>query len=199
MALRKSLMIRLGAHVVCAQPLVWLGWLALSNGLGANPIEAIVRFLGDWGLRGLVLALAVTPVRKLVGRPRLAAYRRMLGLWAFTYAGLHLLSYVVLDQFFDWSAILKDIIKHKFITAGMTAFVLLLPLAVTSASGIVRRLGAARWRRLHRLVYLAGPLASLHYIWMVKADLRQPLVYAALMGVLLALRMRPAGRSYAEE
>ena len=199
MALRKSSLIRLGAHGLCALPLLWLGWQALSDGLGANPIEAIVRFLGDWGLRGLVLALAVTPVRKLAGWPRLAAYRRMLGLWACAYVGLHLLSYVVLDQFFDWSAILKEIIKHKFITAGMVAFVLLLPLAATSTSGMIRRLGAARWRRLHRLVYLAGPLASLHYIWMVKADLRQPLVYAALMGVLLALRMRPARRSYAEE
>lgn len=209
---RGRLLIRLAAHGLCAVPLLWLGWAAADGRLGANPIEAVVRFLGDWGLRGLVLALAVTPLRRLGGWGRrmvglaayrrmvgLAAYRRMLGLWAFAYVFLHLAAYVGLDQFFDWSAIGAEIIKHKFITAGMAAFLLLLPLAATSTAGMIRRLGSVRWRRLHRAVYLAVPLAVLHYVWMVKADIHQPLLYAALTGVLLAVRMRFSRRSYAEE
>ena len=140
------------AHLACALPLLWLGWQAADGGLGANPIEAVIRFLGDWGLRGLVLALAVTPLRKWTGWGRLAGYRRMVGLWAFAYAALHLSAYVVLDQFFDWAAIGHEIVKHKFITAGMASFLLLLPLAATSTSGMIKRLGAARWRKLHRAV-----------------------------------------------
>lgn len=190
---------RLAAHLACALPLLWLGWLAFDGGLGANPIEAAIRFLGDWGLRGLVLALAVTPLRKWTGWGRLASYRRMVGLWAFAYAGLHLTAYVVLDQFFDWAAIGREIVKHKFITAGMVSFLLLLPLAATSTSGMIKRLGAARWRQLHRAVYLAAPLAALHYIWMVKADIRQPVAYALVLILLLAVRMRFTARPHAEE
>jgi len=167
--MRRSSLLRLAVHALCALPLLWLGWAAFDGRLGANPIEAVVRFLGDWALRGLVLALAVTPLRRLTGWGRLASYRRMVGLWAFAYAALHLTAYVVLDQFFDWPAIGGEIVKHKFITAGMAAFLLLLPLAATSTSAMIRRLGAARWRRLHRAVYLAAPLAALHYVWMVKA------------------------------
>jgi len=187
------------AHLACALPLLWLGWQAADGGLGANPIEAVIRFLGDWGLRGLVLALAVTPLRKWTGWGRLAGYRRMVGLWAFAYAALHLSAYVVLDQFFDWAAIGHEIVKHKFITAGMASFLLLLPLAATSTSGMIKRLGAARWRKLHRAVYLATPLAALHYIWMVKADIRQPVAYALVLVLLLAVRMRFTARPHAEE
>ncbi|HIJ64231.1 MAG TPA: sulfoxide reductase heme-binding subunit YedZ [Rhodospirillaceae bacterium] len=180
--------LRVGAHLLCALPLAWLAARGLADDLGANPIEAVIRFLGDWALRGLVVALAVTPLRRLTGWSRLAQYRRMLGLWAFTYAALHMASYVGLDQFFDWNNIGIEILKHKFITAGMTAFVLLLPLAATSTAGMMRRLGGQRWRRLHQLVYAVAPLAAVHYIWMVKADIRQPLVYAFILLVLLAFR-----------
>ncbi len=180
--------LRLAAHLLCLLPLLWLAGRALLGDLGANPIEAVVRFLGDWALRFVIVALAVTPLRKVSGLPALARYRRMLGLWAFAYAALHVSAYVVLDQFFDWANIGHEILKHKFITAGMAAFTLLVPLAATSTNAMLRRLGGAHWRRLHRLVYLAGPLAVIHYVWMVKADIRQPLVYAALLTVLLAYR-----------
>ena len=180
--------LRPGAHLLWALPLVWLAARGFADDLGANPIEAVIRFLGDWALRGLVVALAVTPLRRLTGWSRLAQYRRMLGLWAFAYAAMHMTTYVVLDQFFDFDTIGKEILKHKFITAGMAAFVLLLPLAVTSTAAMVRRLGGQRWRRLHQLVYAVAPLAAVHYIWMVKADIRQPLVYAFILLVLLLSR-----------
>jgi len=130
----------------------------------------------------------VTPLRRLAAWQVLAGYRRMLGLWAFAFACLHVTSYVVLDQFFDWANIGHEIVKHKFITAGMAALCLLIPLAATSTNGMVRRLGGKAWRRLHRLVYIAGPLAAIHYIWMVKADIREPLVYATLILGLLGYR-----------
>lgn len=174
-------LVRPAAHLAMAVPLLWLALLAATDMLGANPIEALIRGLGDWALRFLVLALILTPLRRISGWSRLASYRRMLGLWAFAYAALHLTSYVVLDQFFDWHNIGVEILKHKFITAGMAAFLLLLPLAVTSTQGMIRRLGGANWRRLHRLVYIAGPLAAVHYVWMVKADIRQPLAYLAVI------------------
>nr|WP_241911815.1 protein-methionine-sulfoxide reductase heme-binding subunit MsrQ [Telmatospirillum siberiense] len=160
----------------------------IAGDLGANPIEAVIRSLGDWALRLLVVALAVTPARRLTGWAGLASYRRMIGLWAFAYAALHFAAYVVLDQFFDWAAIGREIVKHKFITAGMLAFALLLPLAATSTSAMIRRLGGRRWQRLHRLVYVAGPLAAIHYIWMVKADALQPMVYFVLILGLLCYR-----------
>lgn len=188
---------RVFVHLLCLGPLMWLAARGVGDGLGANPIEAVIRFLGDWALRFLVIALAVTPLRKISGWSALARYRRMLGLWAFAYAALHMSSYVVLDQFFDWANIGNEIIKHKFITAGMTAFVLLVPLAATSTAAMVRRLGGRRWRRLHQMVYLAAPLASIHYVWMVKADIRQPLVYALILSILLLFRAVLAFRKYA--
>jgi len=175
--------------MLCLVPLALLIAEGLAGHLGANPIEAVIRDLGDWALRFLVIALAVTPLRKAARWPGIARYRRMLGLWAFAYAGLHMLSYVVLDQFFDWANILHEIVKHRFITVGMAAFVMLVPLVVTSTKGMVRRLGGARWRKLHRLVYIIGPLAVVHYFWMVKADIRQPLVYAGLICLLLGYRL----------
>jgi sulfoxide reductase heme-binding subunit YedZ len=185
---RIKFLVRPALHLLCATPLIGLAYHGLHGLLGANPIEAVIRTLGDWALRLLVVALAVTPLRRLSGWPALAVYRRMAGLWGFAYALLHLLGYVVLDQFFDWAAIGHDILKHRFITAGMAAFALLLPLALTSTGGMVRRLGGRSWRRLHRLVYVAVPLASIHYIWMVKADIRQPLIYAGLVALFLLIR-----------
>lgn len=179
---------RLLVHLMCALPLVWLGSQAAFDHLGANPVEAAIRFSGDWALRILLLSLAVTPLRQFAKLSVLASYRRMLGLWGFAYAVLHLLGYVVLDQFFDWANIGHEILKHKFITAGMAAFFLLAPLAATSTQGMIRRLGGAAWRKLHRLVYLAVPLAALHYIWMVKAGWKQPAVYMAIALLLLLSR-----------
>lgn len=174
--------------LLCLYPLARLSALAWTGGLGANPIEFITRSLGTWTLIALLLTLAVTPVRRLSGHGALLRYRRMLGLFAFFYAALHLLSYLWLDQFFDWAAVLKDILKRPFITFGMAAFLLLLPLALTSTKAAMRRLGR-NWQRLHRLVYPAAIGAVLHYVWLVKKDLTQPLIYAGVLAFLLGLRI----------
>jgi sulfoxide reductase heme-binding subunit YedZ len=187
-------LIRPLAHLTCALPLLWLSARAGLDLLGANPVEAAIRFLGDWALRLLIVGLAVTPLRQLSGWNILARYRRMIGLWAFTYAILHLLCYVVLDQFFDWQNIGYEIVKHKFITVGMAAAAILLPLAATSTNGMIKRLGGRAWRRLHYLVYLAVPLAAVHYIWMVKAGLVQPVTYLAIALLLLGFRLVYARR-----
>ncbi|MCL5669583.1 MAG: protein-methionine-sulfoxide reductase heme-binding subunit MsrQ [Gammaproteobacteria bacterium] len=173
----------------CLIPLAWLILLALTNQLGANPIEKFTRGLGDWALRLLLITLCVTPLRKLMGWNGLIKLRRMLGLFAFFYVCLHFLSYLVLDQFFAWDEIVKDIIKRPFITVGFIGFVLLIPLAITSTNNMVKRLGGERWRQLHRLVYLIGITGVLHYFWMVKADLRQPLWYAVALTLLLGYRL----------
>lgn len=173
----------------CLIPLAWLILLALTNQLGANPIEKFTRGLGDWALRLLLITLCVTPLRKLMGWNGLIKLRRMLGLFAFFYVCLHFLSYLVLDQFFAWDEIVKDIIKRPFITVGFISFVLLIPLAITSTNNMVKRLGGERWRQLHRLVYLIGITGVLHYFWMVKADLRQPLWYAVALTLLLGYRL----------
>ena len=170
-------------------PLAWLMWQAAAGGLGANPIEATNRFLGDWGLRFLLIALAVSPVSQLGGWPVVMRFRRMLGLFAFFYVSLHLTSYVALDQFFYWPEIWADIVKRTYITVGMAAFVMLVPLAVTSTSGMIKRLGARRWKRLHMLVYPATILGVFHFFMMVKADTREPLIYAAILAVLLGYRV----------
>ncbi len=175
--------------VVCLLPLAWLAGKALTIGLGANPIEAVIRFLGDWALRFLLIGLAVTPLRQWTGWNRLGGLRRMLGLFAAFYVILHLLSYVGLDQFFDWSAIGREIVKRRYITIGMVAALLLVPLAVTSTDAMLRRLGGRRWRRLHRLVYVIGPLGVAHHWMMVKKDLTEPMIHAAILGALLGWRV----------
>lgn len=185
--MQKIRLIKVGVFFVCLVPLALLFWDAWQHQLGANPIEKVTRRLGDWGLRMLWITLAITPLRCLTGWNDLIKLRRMLGLYAFFYATLHVASYVVLDQFFDWSAILKDIIKHKFITVGMLAFVLLIPLAVTSTNTMMRRLGR-RWQILHRSVYVIAVLIALHYFWMVKADILEPTIYAIVLAGLLAYR-----------
>lgn len=181
---------------LCLLPLAWLAWAAATGGLGVNPIEAVNRFLGDWALRFLLISLAVSPLREITGYAVLIRFRRMLGLFAFTYVALHLSSWIGLDQFFSWPHIWKDIVKRPFITVGMAAFLMLMPLAATSTAKMIKRLGARRWKRLHQLVYPAAALGCLHYFMMVKADIREPLIYAAILTVLLgwrlATRWRPA-------
>jgi sulfoxide reductase heme-binding subunit YedZ len=180
---------------LCLGPLGWLAWeifaggLAPAGGLGANPIEAINRFLGDWGLRFLLITLAMTPLSGVIGSPTPIRFRRMLGLFAFAYVTLHISSYTGLDQRFDWGDIWGDIVKRNYITVGMATFLMLVPLAATSTKGMVRRLGASRWLKLHRLVYVAGITGVFHYTMMIKADIREPMAYAAILAVLLGYRV----------
>ncbi len=176
-------------HLFCLLPLGWLMVGAMTDHLGANPIEHLIRATGDWALRFLLITLAITPAARLTGWSRLMTLRRMLGLYAFFYAGLHLFSYAGLDLFFDLGALWRDVLRRRFITVGMLAFVLLIPLAVTSTNAMIKRLGGPRWKRLHRLVYLIAPLAVLHYYWMVKADTSQPLLYAGVLALLLGYRV----------
>jgi sulfoxide reductase heme-binding subunit YedZ len=175
--------------LACLAPLAYYAWGLQTDTLGANPIEAVTRGLGDWALNFLLITLSVTPLRMLSGWTWLGRLRRMLGLFVFFYATLHLSTYLWFDQFFDWVAIAKDIWKRPFITVGMLCFALLLPLAATSNGFALRKLGGRRWQALHRSVYLIGMLAVLHYSWMVKADISRPLLYAALLGILLGLRV----------
>ena len=160
-----------------------------DNGLTANPIEVTNRYLGDWALRWIVVTLAITPLSVISGSKLPIHFRRMAGLFAFTYALLHLSSYIVLDQFFDWREIWGDIVKRNFITVGMVAFAMLLPLAVTSTNRMIKRLGARRWRLLHRLVYAIAPLVAFHYLMMVKGNQLEPKLWAAGIALLLAFRM----------
>lgn len=174
--------------LLCLAPLAWYAWGVESDTLGANPIEALTRGLGTWALNLLLITLSVTPLRKYSGWTWLIKLRRMLGLFVFFYAALHLGTYLWFDQFFDWPAIAKDILKRPFITVGMISFILLVPLAATSNNFAIRQMGGRNWQELHRSVYAIGILAVLHYAWMVKADLTQPLLYGAALGGLLGLR-----------
>ena len=175
--------------VVCLMPLGLLVWRGFTGGLTANPIEFITHTTGWWALAFLMITLAVTPLRRLLDMPWLLRLRRMLGLYACFYASLHFLTWLVVDQFFDWEAIIKDIAKRPYITVGFTAFLLLLPLAATSTNAMVRRLGAARWQSLHRLVYVIAILGVVHFWWLVKKDIREPAVFALILIVLLGARL----------
>ncbi len=179
---------KLWLFAICLLPLMRLLVLGLGDGLGANPIEFITRSTGTWTLVGLMVTLSVTPLRRLTGRSELVRYRRMLGLFVFFYACLHFTTYIWLDQFFDPAAIVRDIIKRPFITVGFTAFVLLIPLALTSTHAMMRRLGR-RWQQLHRLIYAIAMLGVIHYLWLVKKDLTDPLIYAVILALLLVLRL----------
>ncbi len=177
--------------LLCLLPLAWLVYGAVANQLGANPAEALIRGLGDWALRFLCVALAVTPVRIHTRTPQLARYRRMLGLFVAFYASLHLVAYAWLDMGLDVTDIGRDILKRPFILVGFTAWLLLVPLALTSTNGAVRRLGGKAWRALHRLVYIVAPLALLHFFWMRagKNNFAEVAVYAVILGALLLDRL----------
>jgi sulfoxide reductase heme-binding subunit YedZ len=180
--------LKLVVFIASLLPLAYYSWGAWHDTLGANPIEAVTRGMGTWTLNFLLITLAVTPLRKFTGWHAALRLRRMLGLFTFFYAVLHLTSYLWFDQFFDWGEIARDIIERPFITVGMAAFVLLIPLAATSSNFAIRRLGGRRWQALHRTVYAIGILAVLHYSWLVKADQSQPLLYGGILVVLLGLR-----------
>jgi sulfoxide reductase heme-binding subunit YedZ len=184
--------VRFIVFVVCLLPAVLLLTNFFMDELGANPFEELTRRSGEWTLRFLLITLAITPLRKLTGQNWLISYRRMLGLYTYFYACFHLLTYLWFDQFFDWQEIYIDIVKRPFITVGILAFILLTPLAITSTNYWMRRLGK-RWKQLHQLVYLISILGILHFIWLVKADLRTPLIYAAILSVLLGYRLFSGG------
>jgi methionine sulfoxide reductase heme-binding subunit len=169
-------------------PFLWLAFRALTGRLSANPIEDITLTTGIWALRFLLITLAITPIRRLTGWNRVIQYRRMLGLFAFFYATIHLFIYIVLDQGLAFEFVVADILKRPYITAGMTAFVLMIPLAVTSTRGWIRRLGR-KWQVLHRLVYVSAAAACLHFIWKVKIVIGEPVYYALILGVLLGFRV----------
>jgi len=175
-------------------PLADLGLRAVTDRLGADPVEDITFTTGDWALRLLLGSLAITPLRRLLGYAQLAPLRRSLGLLAFLYASLHGLTYIGLDQAFDPAALLEDVLERRYVTAGFAAWLCLLPLAATSTRRALRRLGGERWKRLHRLVHLAALLACLHYLWLVKADLLPPLAYATLLVALWAARLKLLSR-----
>jgi len=175
--------------LACLAPVFGLTWQGFHAGLGANPIEKITHSTGDWTLRFLLITLSITPLRKLTRQYWLIDVRRMLGLFAFFYGFLHLMTYVWLDKFFDVHEMLHDIAKRRFITAGITAFTLMIPLALTSTKWAIRKLGGKRWRALHRLIYFSAAAGVIHYIWLVKADLRKPLEYASVLGILLLYRV----------
>jgi sulfoxide reductase heme-binding subunit YedZ len=175
-------------------PFALLAHAALSNGLGANPIEAVTHTTGDWTLRFLLLTLAVTPLRWLTGWNPLVRFRRMLGLFAFFYGVLHLLTYLVLDKFFAWHEILRDVMHRRFIMVGALALTLLVPLAATSTAGMIRRLGGRRWQALHRLIYVSAVAGVVHYWWLVKADISKPRMYAIALGTLFVVRAAVAWR-----
>lgn len=178
-------------------PALWLFGAAFTDNLGPDPAKALEHGLGEWALRLIILGLAITPLRQSVGL-NWVRYRRAIGLLAFFYVLLHLLTYMVLDQGLDWAAIGADIVKRPYITIGMLGFLLLLPLALTSTNAMIRRLGGARWRRLHKLVYPAAIAGAAHYLLLVKSWPLEPIIYAILVLALLAWRMVPRGHRTAQ-
>lgn len=190
---RQVIAAKTAVHFLVLLPALWLlwqGWLMLDfqdHALTVNPIQYINQYTGDWTIRLILLGLAFTPLRKITGWKDLARFRRMIGLYACLYAALHLMNFMILDHYFDWSSILNDILKRKAITFGMIAFVLLIPLALTSTKAMIRRLGKS-WLKLHRLVYAIAILAVIHNMMMVKADLFEPTLHAAILIFLLGYR-----------
>jgi methionine sulfoxide reductase heme-binding subunit len=175
--------------LLCLMPITSLIWRYFHHALTANPIEFITHATGDWILRFLAITLAITPLRKLLRLPDLIRFRRMLGLFAFFYACLHFTTYIWLDKFFDLAEMWKDVAKRRYITVGFTAFVLLIPLAITSTTGWIRRLGGRRWQMLHRLIYISAIAGVIHYYWLVKSAVILPLTYGAIIAVLLLWRV----------
>jgi sulfoxide reductase heme-binding subunit YedZ len=175
--------------LLCLVPFGLLVWRALTGNLGPNPVETLQHTTGDWILRFLIFTLCITPLRKLLKLPELIRFRRMLGLFAFFYACLHFLTYLGPDQNFSLAAMSKDVYKRPFITVGFTAFVLLIPLALTSTAASIRRLGGRRWQMLHRLIYISAICGVIHYYWLVKSAVLRPLTYGAIVAVLLLWRL----------
>lgn len=173
--------------LVCLIPFALLAWWTIEGDLGANPVEFITRYTGDWTLRFLMITLAVTPLRMLSGIGKLLRFRRMLGLFVFFYVCLHFTTYVWLDRELDLGTVITDVIKRPYITVGFTAFLLLIPMAVTSTNKMIKRLGR-NWAKLHKSIYIIGALGVLHYLWLVKADVREPIIYAVILIVLLGFR-----------
>ena len=180
--------LKLIIFALCLVPFGQLAYVAYTDDLGANPIDTITRFTGSWSLIFLLITLAVTPLRRITGWNDLIKFRRMLGLFAFFFALLHFSTFVVLDHFFDFDRIVKDIVKRPYVTAGFTAFVAMIPLALTSTAAMIRRFGK-RWLQLHRLVYLAAVAGVIHFYWLVKSDLRRPAQYGAVLAILLGYRL----------
>ena len=173
--------------LLCTLPFFVLVYNGFTNNLTANPIKEITHFTGEWALRFLLITLSITPLRKITRKNALIRFRRMLGLFTFFYACLHFSTYLVLDQFFDWNEIVLDVAKRPYITIGFSAFVLLIPLAVTSTNKMAQRLGN-NWRRLHSLIYPIAILVIFHYLWLVKADILPPVIYGLILCLLLVLR-----------
>lgn len=180
---------KVAVFVLASVPFLWILLRAAQGKMTANPVEFLQHATGDWTLRFLIFTLAITPLRKLLDVPELIRFRRMLGLFAFFYACLHFLTYIGPDQSFDLSGMWRDVQKRRFITVGFTAFILLIPLAITSTKGWIRRLGGKRWQMLHRAIYVAAVCGVIHYYWLVKSDIRKPLFYAALVAMLLLWRL----------
>ena len=180
---------KVAVFLLGVSPLARLVWAAFHHGLGANPIEFITHSTGDWTLILILATLSITPLRRITRQYWLIGVRRMVGLFAFFYGTLHFLTYIWLDKFFDLHEMVKDIAKRPFITVGFSAFVLLIPLALTSTTWSIRQLGGRNWQRLHRLIYFTGILAVVHYTWLVKADLHKPIEYGVALAILLAYRV----------
>jgi sulfoxide reductase heme-binding subunit YedZ len=188
-ALLTSKWTKVAVFLICLIPFIELVWRVFTNRLGANPVEFLQHATGDWTLRFLVFTLCITPFRKLLHLPDLIRFRRMLGLFAFFYVCLHFLTYLGPDQAFDLAAMWKDVAKRPFITVGFLGFVLLIPLALTSTAGWIRRLGGKRWQMLHRAIYVTAICGVIHYYWLVKSDVRKPVFYGVLVSLLLVWRV----------
>ena len=180
---------KVAVFLLCLVPLGDLVYRGFHARLTANPVEFVQHFTGDWTLRFLLITLSITPLRKLLNLPELIRFRRMLGLFAFFYVCLHFLTYIGPDQSFSLSGMWKDVEKRRYITVGFLGFVLLIPLAITSTKGWIRRLGGRRWQILHRSIYVAAICGVIHYYWLVKSDVREPLMYAVILAILLLWRL----------
>ena len=194
MSRQSRIALKAGVWILCLLPLVFLAHRAYTGDLSANPISFVTNWLGQWTFRLLLVTLALTPIRVLFGISWPISLRRLLGLFAFSYACLHFSVWIVVDHFFNWDQMIADVLKRRYITVGMLALTLLVPLAVTSTNAMVRRLGGAAWRRLHRLIYVTGVLAALHFLWLAKKGRIDQYAYAAILSLLLGIRLWDAVR-----
>ena len=197
MSRRGRIALKVGVWLACLTPLTLLLYRAWTDDLGANPISFITNWLGDWTFRILLASLALTPLRILTGMAWQMPLRRLLGLFSFFHAALHFSVWILLDHFFNWGQMLADVVKRPYITVGMLALTCLIPLAATSTAGMVKRLGAVNWKRLHRLVYAVGVCAALHFLWLAKVGRKEQYVYAAILALLLGVRAWHAVRHVA--